>query len=61
MAGAASAETGMLPSSLVQILTKNSGTIQETDLASEILGSENRVMFMHIRAVEDEVKVARAR
>ncbi len=44
----------------MQILTKNSETLQETDLAPDARRSENRDTFMHILVVEDEAKVARA-
>jgi two-component system copper resistance phosphate regulon response regulator CusR len=49
-----------MPRRRAKILTENSETLQETDLAPDALRAENRETFMHILVVEDEAKVARA-
>src|SRR5215510_13186296 len=45
---------------MVQILTKNSGSLQEKGLVLDALGWRIQVIRMRILVVEDEAKVARA-
>ncbi len=47
-----------MPRHTVKILTKNSETLQETDLAPDGRRSENRGTVMRILVIEDGTKVA---